>query len=216
MQEAEMRYLAPVIPLCIVIEVLLLRRLWSISIFIAGIVAAIIFTTTLLNLLLPQRQYHVFPMIARCTYLSFLDELWSPPPDPFTAAAQWIDKNVSPNQSICTYPGYTSFPLMFLQPKAVYAWLLPNNRPPPMAGLPSIDFAWIVPPDYFIVFGLDAGAVDSIRNLNRMALYEPAAILNVYGLDRFRPEIAWHTFSPITDFDAGTQAVYVYRRVAGN
>ena len=62
----------------------------------------------------------------------------------------------------------------------------------------------------FFGYGNDAAA--TIANLNRVAAYEPVATIDVDALDRFRPEIGWHAFSAITDFDPARDAIFIWKR----
>lgn len=205
---ADIRYLAPLIPLCLALAsgtILLLARgrTWLAVTF--GLLA---FGTNLFN---------GGPLLwcgFRSTIACYVGELAHPPGDPFTTAAKWIDQNVRADESIVVTPDNITYPLMFHQPKAIYAWQLAgNNHDPQFAGLPDIHFARRVSPDYIIAFGPVSEqvrqAIASWKNVH----YEQAALLDCFWKEQFRPELFNHSFKAVTDYDKKNEAIYVFKRV---
>ena len=101
------------------------------------------------------------PLLAwgmRSTILSYLGELSLPQSEPYTPTAAWINANVPTGASVWVTPYYAAYPLMFAAPRALYAWQLTWPPRHDFAGLPAIQFAGRVSPDYIIAFGaLTAG-----------------------------------------------------------
>lgn len=207
---ADMRYLAPVIPLCIATTALTLRALWRTrwAWFVLPVAALLSFS----NLL------HGGPLLRsglRSTLFEFTRELWSAPRDPYTVTAEWIQAEVPEGGSVLVIPSYMNYPLMFHAPHAVYAW---QFDPPPrgeLASLPAIHFKGQVAPDYIIAFGPQALAdveTKLIKTADPEHAYDKCAVLDVFWKDRYRPELMWRDFREVTGFDRATQGVCVYRR----
>ncbi len=206
---ADVRYLAAMIPLCMVIGVLCLRVICPKPIP-AALLGMVVFGTNL---------FHGGPMFdwgLRSTIASYVEELARPPGDPYTTAAQWINANVPPGCSVYVRPPHMVYPLMFHAPRAIYAW---QFRPPPapqFKGLPPIHFFHGVElPDFIFAFGPGAKvlAPDLESPRDGRFRYEHIAVLKTYWDDLFRPELFWHTFRPIPVRDPATEAIHVFRRV---
>ena len=209
---APMRMYSPVIPLYIGLGVLslaaLTRRIPKISIPLA----LVIFLTNVAH------GGPVFKEGFRSTLAAYVGELVNPPPSAYGVAADWINKNVKDGASIWVSPFYAPYPLMFHAPKAVYAWQLSEQaRVGQFALLPLIHFSGRALPDYIIVFGPEVRQVRRflITAMPKGVSYSQTT-LNIYwelGVQSTRPELYWHKFKAINDFDRDTEAVYIFRRV---
>jgi len=207
---ADVRYISAIIPLAIALEVGALLVLFERRTILALGAALIVFGTNLLNggLFLDSGF--------RSTILNYAGELLHPPPDPYTPTAEWINEHVPENNSIWVLPDYATYPLMFQSPRALYAWQLNYWHPrPDFAGLPLIHFKGQEPPDYLIAFGPSMNEmVQALQTWNRPDVtYEQVATINVFWRDLYRPELFWHIFKPITNFDTNSQAVYIFQRI---
>jgi 4-amino-4-deoxy-L-arabinose transferase-like glycosyltransferase len=212
---ADIRYLVPLIPLCIVLEVFVIRTLAGTFFHWAVIpVALLAFGTNLLN-----GGPWLWHGSRTTTYLSsignYVSELISPPQDPYTVTALWINRNVASGESIYVVPDYMVYPLIFHAPRPVYAWQLEgNNQDPQYRGLPDIHFKGRLMPDYIIVFG--PMVQDITRELKMAAaerglVYEQVAKLDCFWQDMFRPELFWRTFTPIKKYNRNLEAIYVFK-----
>jgi 4-amino-4-deoxy-L-arabinose transferase-like glycosyltransferase len=203
---SDVRYFSALIPLFVFVEVLTIRALTAKSPWLAVPVALVAFGTNLLN------GGPLFQWGFRSTPANYIGELLHPPGDPYTVAAKWIHENVREGESIWVVPDYMNYPLMFHEPKAVYAWqLAANNHEPQFAGLPPIHFQGRVPPDYIIAFG---PVVEQLRQSLegwQGVRYEQTATLDFYWKDMYRPELFWRTFKPVTGYDKETDAIYVFK-----
>jgi len=204
---ADIRYLCPLIPLCIAMgaRVILLSTVrvpW-----LAIPLALLAFETNWLQI----KTYH--QPEGASTIASFVHELANPQPDPYTAAAQWINENLGAGESVWVLPQRMTYPLMFHAPKVIYAWQLP---PPPagqFAKLPPIYFKGGPAPDHIIVFGplvLKMGSI--LQNCNGSS-YALEAALNVYWRDFYRPELALRRFETLLKFNPDADGIYVFKRI---
>lgn len=212
---ADIRYLVPVIPLCIVLEVLVIRLIASSSFRQAVIPLALLaFGTNLLNGG-PWLWYGPRPATYISAIGSYAAELLSPPQDPYSVTATWINRNVTPGESIYVLPDYMAYPLIFHAPKAVYAWQLEGNtHEQQYAGLPDIHFKGRIAPDYIIVFGPTVQTI--VQELKRAAsernlIYEQVAKIDFFWQDMFRPELFWRTFTPIKNYNHDLEVIYVFK-----
>ena len=57
--------------------------------------------------------------------------------------------------------------------------------------------------------------VNAIKKWNRPGVqYEQVALIDYYWLDAYRPELFWRKFKPITKYDRGREAIYIFKRAA--
>jgi hypothetical protein len=207
---ADVRYLAPIIPLAIAMEAGAICVLLARHPALAVAAALVVFGTNLCN-----GGPRLGPGL-RSTLFSYIGELLHPPTEPYTPTAKWINENVPEGKSIWVLPGYAAYPLMFHAPRAVYAWQL--------AWPPRFDFAQLAPinfqgrqaPDYLVAFGPALSEMErTLQSWNRPDVqYKPVATIDVFWKDAYRPELMWRTFAPITGYDQKTQAIHVFKRVS--
>lgn len=206
--EAEVRYLAPIIPLAIALEAGTLCALVPNRRGLLYGLAIIVFGTNLLN------GGSFLSWGFRSTLLSYMGEISLPQKEPYTPTAQWIDEHVPEGKSIWVAPYYATYPLMFEAPKALYAWQLSWPPRPDLAGLPKIHFAGQEPPDYLIAFGPSLGELGSgVEAFHRAGInYRHVETIPVFWKDMYRPELCWRVFESKTDFKLQSEAVYIYQR----
>jgi len=205
---ADVRYLIPLIPLCMALEVAVLRILTRAApgwlCLSLGVVA---FGTNLLN------GGPFFPEGLRSTTWCFAKELISPPSDPYTETAKWINEQVRENASIWVLPDYMTYPLIYHAPKAIYAWQLAWPPEPQFSGLPAVHFQGRVPPDYIVCFGpVVRDVIGLLQNWARSGIrYDHADTIDFFWKDRYRPELFWRSFTPIVDYNKNLEAIYVFK-----
>lgn len=217
---AYVRYLAPLLPLCVALSARTVLRLCEgRGPALALCLSVLAFGTNALHggpLSGDVRTLYnraVPPDVLRSTPLRYLGELYAPPPSSYAMAASFVRAHVRPGQSVWVQPGYATYPLMWAAPAPVYAWQLADLRGQ-FQGLAEIHVQGRVAPDYVIVFGPKIRSLwEAMERLgHRRDRYEPAATLDVHWYDLTRPEIFWHAFSPVRGFDPQTEAVYIFRR----
>jgi hypothetical protein len=148
----------------------------------------------------------------RSTVCDFIGELRDPPGDPYTVAAAWINAHVGPGETICVSPPYMNYPLMFHAPGPLYAWQLPRGTEDRYPGLDPIHFRGTVAPEYFLGFGPFAEDVTRLTRFDPSFRYQKVATLDFFWENKFRPELMWRTFKPITDYAKDRDAIYVFQR----
>jgi hypothetical protein len=213
---ADVRYLAPVIPLCIAVGVAAIR--------LAAPAPAPAWAPLALGLLaFGTNALHggfLAPGGPHSTIGRFVRELARPPGDPYTPVARWIRRNVPEGRSILVVPENMVYPLMYHAPGAVYAWQFPGPPEGAYRGLDPIHFRGGVPPDYLITFGTAAGGSGRTVHLRGddgppgewRRDYERVTTIPHYWKDLHRPELFWRTFEPVTNYRP-SEAIFIYRRV---
>ncbi|HPD13980.1 MAG TPA: hypothetical protein PLE19_03480 [Planctomycetota bacterium] len=204
---ADVRYLVPLVPLCIALGVLCVRALGRRLPAAAVPLAVAAFGTNLLQL-----GPHLGDPV-RSTLAEYLGELARPRTTAYGAAAAWVNANVAEGESVWVLPEYAVSPLMFHAPRAVYAWQLSWPPAEQFRGLPDIHFKDRVPPDVILAFG---PVVQPLRRIlaaweSRGWRYDQAATLDVYWRDDARPELFWHAFRPVARFDRATEGICIFR-----
>jgi hypothetical protein len=208
---ADVRYLVPVIPLCVAIEALVLCGIARGRAAVALAAGALVFGTNLCN---------GGPLLwcgLRSTIACYAGELAHPPGDPYTDAVGWINANVREKESVWVLPDYACYPLMFHAPQALYAWQLTGTPGGQFAKLPRIHFYGEMPPDYVIVFGPQVGAVTNMMNSWRAKglRYEQMPAIQRYWMELYRPELIWHDFAEKPVPEGEDDAVYIFKNVSG-
>lgn len=208
---ADIRYIVPVIPLCILVEVLTLQSFPRQFRWTAIPLAILAFHTNFFNGGFFQKEG------VHSSSINFVKELISPPGDPYSATARWIDQNVGEGQSIWVLPDYMTYPLMFHSPKAVYAWQLKWPPEEQFKDLPRIQFFGQEPPDYIIAFGPVVHKLErAIRDWKRPDLsYQKIATIDYFWKDLYRPELFWRQSIPISNYSRESEAIYIFKHRNG-
>jgi len=206
--QADVRYLAGIIPVGILIAALSIDWLAGKSNLMSGAMAVLIFGTNLTNGGLLLEKFRSTPVL-------FAKELVHPNPEPYTAASDWIKKNVRNGETIWVVPEYMMYPLMFSAPHAIYAWQLDNPPREQFKNLPPIHFKGVVPPDYLIAFGPVSTQLRALMKTWRKQglVYTEAANLHVFWKDLYRPELFWRSFTPIKDFNPQSDGIFIFHRI---
>ncbi len=195
------------IPLLIFIAalevVVLCRHKW----FIALPVAAILFGTNLLHLPWNPSAWH-------CTVYQMVQELSDARLTASQRVIDWINDNVEPGESIWVMPNEMTYTLMYHAPQAVYAWQLKWPPEEQFKQLSWIHFLGQVPPDFILSFGPQAAVLDVINQYRTKAniVYAPASHVDIYYEEATRPELMWRSFKPVTGYNPGAQAIFIWRR----
>lgn len=211
---ADIRYMQATIPALVFLTSHLISILpWK---SLPKIVLCFLFAWTNLPHTVISRLLGQSPSPPRVGQVSFLHELFSQNPEPYGVTAKWIREHVPSDSTIWAVPDYTTYPLMFHAPEAVYAWQLrpEQKQEEQFKCLPDIHFKGLVPPDFIVVFG---PSVEQIRQLmSQWSLqglrYKEVTRLMTFWKDLYRPELFWRTFKPIENFDPNTEAIYIFQR----
>ncbi len=219
---ATIRYLMPIIPLCVYVGVLTIRILtrrlpaMAIPLGLLAFCTNVLHGGPLTDLTRPSRFNEVRLREGfRSTLYDYVKELLHPPPSGYAATAEWINRHVGDQESIWVLPRYAIYPLMYHAPKATYAWQLEYPPAKGFEGLAPIHFKGQVPPRYVIVFGPNVEWVKGLLRQweKRGLIYSHVTTIDHYYYDLTRPELFWHAFKPVRDFDRSTLAIYVFKRL---
>jgi hypothetical protein len=183
---AEVRYLAPLLPLCIGIGIL---AVWGMQ-TLPGASRVVLLSISGLAIFCPGIQSSTF---------SYYRELANPPEEPYTPVAQWIAQNVPARSTVYVCPDLCVSPLMWDAPQPTYVWQLSDPPKPDYANLPAIYFKGRIAPDYLIAFGPYLSEIKHWQShfATLGVRYEPVATIPVYSREMFRPELIWRSFTTI-------------------
>lgn len=203
---ADIRYLTPLIPLCIWLTVIVVRELlpserWAI------VAALAIFGVNVANHPLDPQQWRSSP-------LALAYEIIIARPTATSETAAWIREAVKPGESIVVSPDHMMYGLMVHAPHALYAWQFTSPPSPQARDLPPIHVWGELPPDHVISFGPVSPEVEAtIAGFQQQGIgYKLTQRIDIYADDMIRPELFVHAFTPIVDYDRNADAVYVFSR----
>jgi hypothetical protein len=206
---AEVRYLAPVLPLCVGIGILAVWAMQALAPMVRNIMLGFAVGSMLV---MPGPDLR--PVLGS-TPMLYYRELLHPQTESYTPVIDWINAYVRPGQSIYVQPGYKTYPLMFRAPGPVYAWQLPDPPRDDFTGLPPIHFEGRVAPDYMIAFGpgsTNQKIPEAIAELAARGIhYHLIETLHYICKDLYRPERIWRSF--VTNPPRPGEEIYVYQRV---
>jgi len=207
---ADIRYLAPLIPLGIVLAVATYLKLFGNRAYLCLALAFPVFCTNLASgTFIGQQGLRSVP-------LEFLGELISPPPEPYSPTAEWIRGNIPKGSTVWVLPDYMTYPLMFHAPDVVYAWQLnlDQKKDPQFRDLPNIHFKGKELPEYIIVFGpIVIQMRDMFQQWKMKGIdYKEIYIINTFWKDLYRPELFWRTFRPVLGYDPETESIYCFKK----
>jgi hypothetical protein len=203
---AEVRYLAPVLPLCVAVGILAVWGLNSMRAHVRNIMLLIVGVTLVIE---PTQSGP-----AAGTALLYYHELAVPQQESYTPVINWINANVPPGDSIYVQPGFKTYPLMLRAPRAVYAWQLTDPPRADFRNLPAVHFHGRIGPDYMIQFGSTFESADLPRSLTDLGArgihYKLVATLPYVWKDLYRPERIWHSFTTLTPGPG--EEIYIYQK----
>lgn len=204
---ADVRYLTPLIPLCIWLGVIVIRKISFNHLWLSVPLALLAFGTNILH------GGFLRPEGIRSTVWEYVQEINSHRITPYSAVSDWINQHLTRGESIWVLPDYAMYPLMFHAPQALYAWQLDYPPEQQFEHLPLIHFKGRVPPDYIVAFG--PTVISLLQHLKAWeqqgVRYQFLEAIDVYWRDLTRPELFWRTFKPILEFNKQTEGIYVFQ-----
>ncbi len=193
---AEVRYLAPVLPLCVGIGILAVWGMRTLPGWVRGTLLGIAASAVWLQ----------------GSAMAYFGELAHPAVEPYTPVAAWINQNLPAHSTVYVCPDMCVSPMMWNAPQATYIWQLSDPAKADYRSLPDIYFKGRVAPDCMIAFGSEG---DEVRRwltyfATRGVRYEQVATIPLYAREMFRPELIWRSFTTIVP-GAGEE-IYVFRK----
>jgi len=203
---ADVRYLAPILPLGAWIVVRTLQDLFPNRPSLAVGWAVIAGWTTIF--------YHpLTPALWRSTPQAFARELLERRPTAMGQVCEWFATHAKDGESVFVLPDYDTYPLMVHLPKLIYGWQFPRTRSL-LPALPPIHYALREPVDYIVTFGQKNHELAKIaeRMKRKQVEYRELTRIDLFWDDATRPELCWHRFEPMRQFDKTKDAVWIYGR----
>jgi 4-amino-4-deoxy-L-arabinose transferase-like glycosyltransferase len=206
---AEVRYLAPAVPICIAIAIVAFAGLESLMPRLKWILLGL----SAASILVEPAPGESTPMLGS-TALLYYHELAVPQTESYTPVIDWINTHVPAGASIYVQPAYKAYPLMFRASKAVYAWQLKDPPRADFRDLPPIHFAGRIAPEYMIQFGSNSES-DGIQQARHQLVlrdiyYKQIDTIHLNWKDLYRPERIWRSFVTVPPKDG--EEIYIYQR----
>lgn len=215
--DADIRYLAPIVPLCAVLTVLTATTAAGRTAWAAAIVVGAACCSNVLHVPWSRGHWH-------STLADWLGELQHPRSVANEELANWLRANAREGETVWIAPNEWCAPQIVAAPHVRYAWQLKDPpRPEGYASLPK----WHFFPEFIgerreaadliIVFGygnlLERVETELLPALaTQSAFYREVAVIDRFFDDRTRPELHWHWFAD-RPYDKTKHAVYIFRRV---
>ncbi len=224
----EVRYLPALIPAALALAALVVDVLCRQKALLAIPLALLVFTTNFFNggplqtrnrsrggKLLNQLIWTpgAPPPGFRSSLGLYVKELLNPPPGPYRQAIAWISANVPAGQTLWVLPEFRVYPLLFHAPHPAYTRPLPwpPAEPPQWAAYDQPQSL----PGYILIMGKEFGPFMSLwRHWKQVDIeYQLIGYIPFYGRDLYRPELIWHAFATVDNFDPATEGIYMLQKM---
>jgi hypothetical protein len=220
---AEIRYLLPIIPLCIFVVARVITSLAPRGSYIVVPIALLAFGTNVLHggPYTAVSQYGpgeaMAPVGWRSTFWEYATYLADPPPSAYRATAEWINVNVPEGAMVYVTPDFATYPLMYHAPRAVYGWQFPDPPDERFQDLPDVQIKGRVMPDYVVGFGPyeTRGLREVEQAFPAAPAYREVKVIPLYWYDLTRPELFWHAFDQPPLVDPDEHYIHIFRRDGG-
>jgi len=183
---------------------------------LAGALCVVVLTSNVLTLL-PGWQF-------RWLLPAYVGEVHRDYPTACREVVRFLETHAAQDDLVFAFPEYNNYPLMFyVGDKVRICCTLDRSSPIPVERVRSLNAPYLIDenfPDWLIAFGGDPSLVRLLQFFSRPHVrggrsvrleYSLFRVIDVYCLDTSRPELPWHRFVPIKDFDRNREAVYVFR-----
>lgn len=211
-----MRYMVAIIPIGIFVSVRVLMSLPFSFIPTRATLGALLFLTSIPYVLFQKVVHAPTTIPIRSTLISWLGELARPQDQAFRVVSSWLNANAKPLETVYALPESAIYPLMFHAPRQIYAWQFSPEKRAEYQMLPMAHFKGASIPDIVAVFGgyqvYGEDSVNQIMNATGTQ-YKLVAAFDVFGRDRTRPELIWHSFVTEPVANPKGDGTYIFRRV---
>jgi 4-amino-4-deoxy-L-arabinose transferase-like glycosyltransferase len=215
---ADLRYFASLIPFLAGATGMFLWFIHQRTKVGAFVCFALIITTNLLNIPPTDRRFQwLLP--------AYVNEIHHNYPTAYGEVVRFLRENAQQDDAVFAWPECTNFPLMFyLGEKVKMSCLLDADTTLPPAKIRELNAPLLAEenfPDWIILFRLNSDGKEILDYFSRAHIeemrevqfnYRQFKLLDVYGVNTTRPELPWHSFVPVTDFQRETDAVYVFKK----
>jgi len=221
-QIADVRYISPILPLFAALAGSVLAAIHRKSAAFAGVVLAVLLTTTLLGAWPDGWTF-------RWLLPAFVEEIHTPFPTACGEIARYLREHARKDDDVFILPEFFQNPVQFhAGDQILIRGLLNRNTHLSAAEIDRLDptlFVDQVFPEWIISCGMQPELNSVVNFFSRSHTrngettafrYAIAAVLPVYWNETQRPELPWHTFGPNRDFNKNSEAVYVLKRTETN
>lgn len=190
--QADVRYLANLLPLTAVLLGLVAARLWSWRRPVAVGFVAVALLTNLLTLDLARFKMHLAGYVYEMThpYLTSTEKV-----------INFLDARAGKDDLVLIEPGYQRDPLIFyLGDRLRFCAVLPAEGEASArqrAIVTPYVYSADVVPAWIITFGTRSVRADIHANLIRCGLQAQKWVVDAHWQDQSRPELLWHKFEPL-------------------
>ena len=190
--QADVRYLANLLPLTAVLLGLVAARLWSWRRPVAVAFIAVALLTNLLTLDLARFRAHLAGYVYEMTHPYFTST---------EKVINFLDARARKDDLVLIEPGYQRDPLIFyLGDRLRFCAVLPAEGEASArqrALLPPYVYSADVVPDWVITFGMRRIRTDIDAQLIPRRMPAQKWIIDAHWQDQSRPELLWHKFEPL-------------------
>jgi len=217
---ADVRYLIASLPLLAALIGFCLAAISQVS-ELAAVLALVLLLMTNLFTYTPGRWEF------RSLLPAYLMEIHHPYPTSCSETVAFLQNQARPNDTVFAYPEFMNYPLMFyLGGKVRFCGLLAYDTKLPKDTLKKLNaplFREENFPDWIVSFGAHGEVRELLTYFSRAHTengrkmryrYQLVEILDVYWQQTQRPELLWHSFGPVRDFDRRFEAVYVFKKIS--
>ncbi|MHC5056518.1 MAG: glycosyltransferase family 39 protein [Planctomycetota bacterium] len=215
---ADIRYLLAVVPLLAVLTAVSLSLVWERSRAAALSLLAVLLASNLL-------AWTPFDWKFRWLLPAYVGEVHRDYPTAYGEVARFLERNADHDDLVLAFPDHTNYPIMFYSGKKVRLCCRIDRR----CHLPASIIAKLNAPlyledsfpDWLVSFGTHGEVLKLIEHFSRPHeegeatvrwRYDMVEALDVYYQDTNRPEIEWHSFGPVREFDRRKDGVYIFRK----
>jgi len=218
---ADIRYLNILLPFCAGCMAVVLSVIHQIKFgkILGFVLLLLLLCTNLLSLKIVQPEM-------RWLIPAYWQEINTDFDSPYDAAVEFLQRAAIPDDIVYAIPEYALGPLQFyLGDRLKMQGTLRHNVHFSQKALARINapiFLSDTYPHWIISFGLSQATRQMLYYFSRgkyaygcntsFTACSYSRRLDVFHQDRTRPELPWHSFGPVTSFDVGTQAIYIFQR----
>lgn len=215
---ADIRYLISSVPFLLGLVGIFLWYVHRWSCWVALTLMSVVVMSNLLTLTPANTEF-------RWLLPGYLYEIHHDYPTPYSAAVHYLEAHAKQDDLVRCYPDIYTYPLMFyLSDKIKFCCMMDNVPFIPMDVIenlhaPLLNYENF--PEWIILFGYQQSFGQELQFYSRPHLengilvqytYEIKNILNITGKDTSRPELPFHHFGPVRNFNAKSEAVCIIKR----
>lgn len=147
--------------------------------------------------------------------LNYLYEITHHLDDPRWEVSEYLLKNGNHEDYVLVSPFYESVPLIFYTKMRFCGNLVPEIAKTFWDRLPSYIYSSEVIPDWIVLFGSDSQSYireDIVKSIKKKNIQYQCIPLDVFFRASPRPELPWHNFKDVNNFNAEDR-VFILRRI---